>query len=175
MVVVKSPAVKAGLFAFFLRAPERNWATDRVSCPWRDLPPELGYMQSTCDFAVGKSEDYGGGFGSGFSANASPRPASVDGLHNGTSPPACGRSTKKNGGDQAWGRSRGGLSTKIHAATIDETAALPSVSPSAMPTTAASLNLSMRAWMPTMCSNRTNSPTRKRLLHETATSSSPRR
>jgi transposase len=27
---------------------------------------------------------------------------------------------QKNGGDQAWGRSRGGWSTKIHAATIDE-------------------------------------------------------
>jgi transposase len=49
-----------------------------------------------------------------------PGPSSVDGLHNGTSPPARGRSTKKNGGDQALGRSRGGLSTKIHAATIDE-------------------------------------------------------
>jgi Transposase DDE domain len=49
-----------------------------------------------------------------------PSPSSVDGLHNGTSPPARRRSTKKNGGDQALGRSRGGLSTKIHAATIDE-------------------------------------------------------
>jgi putative transposase len=49
-----------------------------------------------------------------------PGPSSVDGLHKGTSPPARGRSTKKNGGDQALGRSRGGLSTKIHAATIDE-------------------------------------------------------
>ena len=48
-----------------------------------------------------------------------PSPSSVDGLHNGTSPPARRRSTK-NGGDQALGRSRGGLSTKIHAATIDE-------------------------------------------------------
>ena len=47
-------------------------------------------------------------------------PSSVDGLHDSTSPPARGRSTKKNGGDQALGRSRGGLSTKIHAATIDE-------------------------------------------------------
>src|SRR4029077_19528842 len=41
-----------------------------------------------------------------------PSSSSVDGLHNGTSPPARGRSTKKNGGDQALGRSRGGLSTK---------------------------------------------------------------
>ncbi len=49
-----------------------------------------------------------------------PSPSSTDRLHNGTSPPARRRSTKKNGGDQALGRSRGGLSTKIHAATIDE-------------------------------------------------------
>ncbi len=49
-----------------------------------------------------------------------PSPSSVEGLHNGASPPARGRSTKKNGGDQALGCSRGGLSTKIHAATIDE-------------------------------------------------------
>ena len=47
-------------------------------------------------------------------------PSSVDGLHDSSRPPARGRSTKKNGGDQALGRSRGGLSTKIHAATIDE-------------------------------------------------------
>ena len=70
-----------------------------------------------------------------------PGPSSVDGLHNSTSPPARGRSAKKNGGDQALGRSRGGLSTKIHAATIEKTAALPSISLPGMPTTAASLNL----------------------------------
>lgn len=35
-----------------------------------------------------------------------------------------GRRAKKNGIDQALGRSRGGLSTKIHAATIDENCAV---------------------------------------------------
>ena len=38
---------------------QRSWATG---------------MQSTCDFDAGKRGEYGGGFGSGFSANASPRP-----------------------------------------------------------------------------------------------------
>ena len=33
------------------------------------------------------------------------------------------RAKKKNGPDQAWGRSRGGFSTKIHAATFDENCA----------------------------------------------------
>jgi putative transposase len=73
-------------------------------------------MPSTCDFAAGKSGEYGGGFGSAFSANALPSPSSIDGLHNGPSR----QEHKKKGGDQALGRSRGGLSTKIHAATIDE-------------------------------------------------------
>ena len=36
----------------------------------------------------------------------------------------CRRRAKKNGPDQALGRSRGGLSTKIHAATIDENCAV---------------------------------------------------
>ena len=31
-------------------------------------------MQFTCDFDAGKSGEYGGGFGSAFSANASPKP-----------------------------------------------------------------------------------------------------
>ena len=49
---------------------------NRVGCPWRDLPAELGYWHavSMCAFAAGKSGEYGGGFGSGFSANASPKP-----------------------------------------------------------------------------------------------------
>ena len=41
------------------------------------------------------------------------------------SAPACGWGTKKkDAGDQALGRSRGGLSTKIHAATLDENCAV---------------------------------------------------
>lgn len=42
------------------------------------------------------------------------------GLHHHQGSSACGWGSKKNASDQALGRSRGGLSTKIHAATIDE-------------------------------------------------------
>ena len=45
-------------------------------------------------------------------------------LHDRARPPTCSRRTKKNGPDQALGRSRGGLSTKIHAAVIDESCAV---------------------------------------------------
>ena len=48
----------------------------------------------------------------------------IHGLHHRSRPSARGRSAKKNGLDQALGRSRGGLSTKIHAATIDENCAV---------------------------------------------------
>jgi putative transposase len=41
-------------------------------------------------------------------------------LDDGAGASACGGRAKKNGPDQALGRSRGGFSTKIHAATIDE-------------------------------------------------------
>ena len=53
---------------------------------------------------------------------ASPR--LVSGFDHGARTPPCGRCAKKNGSDQALGRSRGGLSTKIHAAVIDENCAV---------------------------------------------------
>ncbi len=100
---------------------EAVWYLNRVGCPWRIYRPIWATgMQFPCAFDAGKSGEYGGGFGSAFMRMLRPSPSSVDGLDNGTSPPARRRSTKKNGGDQALGRSRGGLSTKIHAATIDE-------------------------------------------------------
>jgi len=46
------------------------------------------------------------------------------GFDDGARPSARRRSAKKNGGAQALGRSRGGFSTKIHAATIDENCAV---------------------------------------------------
>jgi transposase len=52
----------------------------------------------------------------------SPRPA--DRFHDGARASARGRRAKKNGPDQALGRSRGGWGTKIHAATIDENCAV---------------------------------------------------
>ena len=49
---------------------------------------------------------------------------SAPGFDDGTCASPRGRCAKKNGGDQALGRSRGGFSTKIHAATIDENCAV---------------------------------------------------
>jgi transposase len=49
-----------------------------------------------------------------------PSAPSFDRLHHHPRSPARCWRAKKNGSDQALGRSRGGLSTKIHAATIDE-------------------------------------------------------
>src|SRR3954468_9405030 len=46
------------------------------------------------------------------------------GFDHGARAPACRGRAKKNGADQALGRSRGGYSTKIHAATIDENCAV---------------------------------------------------
>lgn len=53
-----------------------------------------------------------------------PSPRFVRGFDDGAGASACRRRAKKNGPDQALGRSRGGLSTKIHAATIDENCAV---------------------------------------------------
>ena len=93
---------------------------NRVGCPWRDVHRSWATgMRSTCDFDAGKSESMAAALAAASERKLRPGPSSVDGLHNRTRPPARGRSTK-NGGDQALGRSRGGLSTKIHAATIDE-------------------------------------------------------
>ena len=60
--------------------------------------------------ALARSANRGDGRGKG----------SVHRLDHGTCAPACGRRAKKNRGDAALGRSRGGLTTKIHAATLDE-------------------------------------------------------
>jgi transposase len=51
-------------------------------------------------------------------------PGFADGFDDRASPSACRRSAKKKGPEQALGRSRGGFSTKIHAATIDENCAV---------------------------------------------------
>ena len=51
-------------------------------------------------------------------------PRAAPGFDNGARPSARRRRAKKNGADQALGRSRGGFSTKIHAATLDENCAV---------------------------------------------------
>ena len=52
---------------------------------------------------------------------------------------------KKNGGDQALGRSRGGFSTKIHAATLDENCNSPSGQPPLVPSAASAVALHLTA------------------------------
>ena len=52
------------------------------------------------------------------------RPRSALGFDHGARASARRRRAKKNGGDQALGRSRGGWGTKIHAATLDENCAV---------------------------------------------------
>src|SRR6187401_2075756 len=49
-----------------------------------------------------------------------PGAGAVHGFDDGARASPCGRRTQKNGPEQALGRSRGGWTTKIHAATIDE-------------------------------------------------------
>ena len=49
---------------------------------------------------------------------------SAPGFDDGARPSPRGRGAKKNGPDQALGRSRGGWSTKLHAATLDENCAV---------------------------------------------------
>jgi putative transposase len=53
-----------------------------------------------------------------------PSPRIALGFDHGARPSARRRRAKKNGPDQALGRSRGGFSTKIHAATLDENCAV---------------------------------------------------
>ena len=90
---------------------------NRVGCPWRDLPAELGYWHAV--YMRFRRWEERGSMAAALAAASvrmlRPSSSSIDGLHNGASAPARGRSAKKNGGDQALGRSRGGLSTKIHA------------------------------------------------------------
>jgi transposase len=52
-----------------------------------------------------------------------PSPRFAPGFHDGAGASARRRRAKKNGPEQALGRSRGGFSTKIHAATLDENCA----------------------------------------------------
>ena len=85
----------------------------RAGAPWRDLPPEFGNWNSVFQRFRRWAER---GVG-----NASSRRCRKSGLripdhrlHHRARPPACGR-RKRGAEDEAIGRSRGGLSTKINA------------------------------------------------------------
>lgn len=86
----------------------------RTGSPWRDLPEHFGHWHSVY-VRFSRWERYGTWEPHG--RNASDGGGSggvVHRFHGGPRPSACSRRTK-NSGYQALGRSRGGLSTKIHA------------------------------------------------------------
>ncbi len=93
----------------------------RAGSPWRDLPAELGYWHAVY-MRFRRWEARGVWMrlwknlqGEGFSQA---RRLFMDSTTVRAHQHAAG--TQKNGSDQALGRSRGGMSTKVHAATIDE-------------------------------------------------------
>jgi len=132
---------------------EAVWYLNRVGCPWRDLPSELGYWHAvSMRFRRWEERGVWRRLWQCLQCEcfAQARHLLMDSTTVRAHQHAAG--APKNGGDQALGRSRGGLSTKIHAATIDENCSV--ALHLGMPTRAVSLNLSMRAWIPTMCSNR---------------------
>ncbi len=89
--------------------------------PWRDLPPELGYRHAV-DMRFRRWEARGVWQRLWKMLHAGPF-AEARGCC--WIRPPCGHTgtplvRQKNGSEQALGRSRGGFSTKIHAATLDE-------------------------------------------------------
>ncbi len=87
----------------------------RTGSPWRDLPPGFGPWNSVYVRFARWSRN--GGVAAGVHGVVQGQrvcPAGVSGFHHRAGSPACSGGGKKNGA-QALGRSRGGLSTKIHA------------------------------------------------------------
>ncbi len=85
----------------------------RTGSPWRDLPPEFGSWNSTYQRFARWSR--AGVWHRVFRLAGARAPVSrgLHRLHHRSSPPACRWCPQKNGA-QALGRSRGGLTTKIH-------------------------------------------------------------
>ena len=92
---------------------------NRAGSPWRDLDPALGNWHATYTRLSLLALEQEGCVGARLCCvEWQPRfGISVHRQHGGTSPPARSGRPKKEG-EQAIGRSRGGLSTKIHA-TVD--------------------------------------------------------
>jgi transposase len=87
----------------------------RTGCPWRDLPNEFGHGVHA--FLAMASQRCVGTRGA-CSVRRDADQTCVDRLDHRASAPAFGRCSKKSG-PQALGRSRGGLTTKLHLA-VDE-------------------------------------------------------
>ena len=98
----------------------------RTGSPWRDLPTPLGYWHAVY-MRFRRWEARGVWQRLWKNLQAEPFAGARGVLEDSTTvrahPHAAG-AQKKNGGDQALGRSRGGFSTKIHAATLDENCAV---------------------------------------------------
>src|SRR5438093_11427792 len=95
---------------------------NRTGSPWRDLPPELGYWHAVY-MRFRRWEARGVWKRLWKNLQAAPFAQARGLLLDSTTVRAhhhAAGAPKKEGPDQALGRSRGGLSTKIHAATIDE-------------------------------------------------------
>lgn len=93
----------------------------RVGCPWRDLPPVLGYWHAVyMRFRRWEKRGVWARLWQNLQTTRfqGARTLFVDSTVVRAHQHAAG--APKNGGDQALGRSRGGLTTKIHVATIDE-------------------------------------------------------
>ena len=99
---------------------------NRTGSPWRDLPPALGYWHAVY-MRFRRWEARGVWRRLWKNLHAAPfaeaRGLLLDSTTVRAHPHAAG-APKKNGPEQAWGRSRGGFSTKIHAATLDENCAV---------------------------------------------------
>ena len=99
----------------------------RTGSPWRDLPPELGYWHAVyMRFRRWEARGVWQRLWQNLQTEpfADARALLVDSTTVRAHQDAAGASKKKTPTTRALGRSRGGLSTKIHAATLDENCAV---------------------------------------------------
>jgi transposase len=101
----------------------------RTGSPWRDLPPELGDWRAV-SMRFRRREARGVWRRLWQHLQSEPFAGARDFLW---IRPQCARihtrraRPQKNADDQALGRSRGGFSTKIHAARLDENGVIPAI------------------------------------------------
>ncbi len=110
------PTGKGGRAADNPRFVEAVLYKARTGCPWRDLPKELGNWHSVY-VRFARWETYGiwHRVAEALQGDAEV----VHRRHHRSRPRKYGRRTpQKKGGDQAIGRSRGGLTTKVHACMV---------------------------------------------------------